>query len=30
MWMAPGAAIVALTVAIAVLTDRDSPYDWPQ
>ena len=30
MWMAPAAAIVALTVAIAVLADRPSPYDWAQ
>jgi peptide/nickel transport system permease protein len=30
MWMAPAAAIVALTIAIAVLAERSSPYDWPQ
>ena len=30
MWMAPAAAIVALTVAIAVLADRPSPCDWAQ
>jgi peptide/nickel transport system permease protein len=29
MWMAPAAALVALTVAVAVMTDRPSLHDWP-
>ena len=30
MWIAPTAATVVLTVAVAIAADRPAPGDWPQ